>query len=170
MVTPDDILATLPPDQGKWELIKRRQYVKDIVKEICTAQVMFSRYYDQFSYMFYTGDAEQTAEMLYQFCKRWIDYEEESVYQQTSSIPTGILERGYGDCKHYALFNGGVLGSLNRLYDAQIDWCYCFAGYNGAKEPYHVFIIIDYQGEELWLDPTPGSGGNPSVEIRKKVS
>lgn len=168
MITAQDILETLPPDQEVWELIMKKQYVPDIVNEICTAHRLFGSYYDCFSYMFLHDNPEQTAEMLHQFCRMFIDYKEETMHRQTSSIPTGILERGYGDCKHYALFCGGVLGSLNRLYNAGIDWDFRFVGYDDAVEPYHVFVSINYQGDELWLDPTPGAGGTISVMQKKK--
>jgi hypothetical protein len=168
-VTSEAILKQLPPYNDKWELINPYQYVPDIINEVCHAQTEFGAYYDMFSYMFLVGNAEDIAECLYQFCKRNIRYKEETVQRQTTALPTGILTRGYGDCKHYALICAGVIASLNRMYGACIDWCFCFAGYGGATEPYHVFVSVNYRGEELWLDPTPGSGGNPSVLIRRQV-
>jgi hypothetical protein len=165
-----DILAKLPPDKDQWVKIKDTQYVPDIITEICTAQRLYGAYYDQFSYMFLADTTEEIAEKLYWFCKENITYREETVDFQSSAVPQGILSRGYGDCKHYALFCGGVLGSLNRMFNCRIPWEFFFAGYNGAKEPYHVFVTIQEPGIELWLDPTPGSGGTPSVHIKKKVN
>jgi hypothetical protein len=169
-VTATQILGLLPPDQDKWILVKEKQYVNDIMKDICTAHKLYGHYYDAFSYLFYDSDVDEIGEKLYRFCKNNIQYSEESVHSQTTAIPTGILNRGYGDCKHYALFVSGVLASLNRMYGMGIKWYYCFAGYGEAKEPYHVFVALDLGNEELWIDPTPGAGGEPSVLIRKECN
>lgn len=163
MVSPDQILSRLPTFQGKWELIKRKQYVPDIIKEILAAHVEFEQYYDCFSYLFYDDDVYQVAETLHGFCKRYIQYRAENVAEQTTALPTGIIARGTGDCKHYALFIAGVIASLDRLYGCGFDWWYCFAGYDGATEPYHVFVAVAGVDEDIWIDPTPGSGGIPSV-------
>lgn len=164
------VLSRLPQYRDEWELIKNTQYVPDIIKEVCAAHRLFAHYYDQFSYLFYTTDPEQLGEALHRFCKNYISYREESVEYQTSAIPQGILERGWGDCKHYALFNAGVIGSLNRLYGCCFDAAFYFAGYRGAQEPYHVFVSIQESADsEIWIDPTPGSGGTPTLLIEKPV-
>src|SRR5688572_26379444 len=116
MVTRDMVLNRLPPYLDEWELVKSEQYVPDIIAEICTAHRLYGEYYDTFSDLFYTTDPGQLADRLYSFCKSYITYQEETVDDQTSAIPTGILHRGHGDCKHYALFTAGVIASLNRLY------------------------------------------------------
>lgn len=166
MVTSDLIMSKLPPYADEWRLINAHQYVPDIMQEICNAHLRYAEYYDCFSLLFYTTNPDVLCESLYWFCKRFITYQEESVKAQTSAVPTGILYRGFGDCKHYALFCAGVIDSLNRLYDTGFDWSYYFAGYNGAEEPYHVFVCVrDAGGTEVWLDPTPGSGGTPTILI-----
>lgn len=169
MVTADKVLSRLPPYRDEWELVKNRQYVPDIINEICYAHWLYGWYYDTFSEYFYDPDPLVVADRLFSFCKSYISYWEESVDNQTSAIPTGILYRGYGDCKHYALFNAGVIGSLNRLYGCCFDAHFCFVGYGRAKEPYHVYVSIDDGDQEIWLDPTPGSGGTPTVIVRKPV-
>ena len=169
MVTPDQITAQLPPYADEWELIKQRQYVPDIMEEICTSHYMFQDYYDCFSFLFYRRSAEKVAEALYRYCKNFIRYKAETARKQTTGLPTGIVYRGQGDCKHYALFCAGVIASLNRLYNCGFDWCFYFAGYGDAEEPYHVFVSIydDQEREEIWIDPTPGDGGTISVLIPK---
>lgn len=169
MVTRETLLTKLPPYRDEWKLINPHQYVPDIIEEICAAHSLYGVYYDAFSGSFFTSDARGLCEELYLFCKRNIEYREETVEQQTTALPTGILQRGYGDCKHYALFNAGVIESLNRVYGCNFEWSYMFAGYGGAAEPYHVFVCVRYCGEELWLDPTPGSGGEPSVLVERFI-
>lgn len=170
MVTPDMIMARLPPYRDEWELVKKEQYVSDIVKEICTAHRLYGEYYDMFSDLFYSADPETVSDRLYSFCKSYIAYQEETVDKQTSAVPTGILYRGYGDCKHYALFTAGVIASLNRLYRCCFDARFCFVGYGRAKEPYHVFVaLVESDDLEVWIDPTPGSGGTPTLRVEKPV-
>jgi len=165
------VLSRLPQFIDKWVLINPEQYVPDIIREVCTSHRLFGRYYDLFSYLFYTTDPVLLTENLYRFCKRYIDYQEEPIEFQSSSVPQGILTRGAGDCKHYAIFSAGVIGSLNRLYGCCFEAKFMFVGYGRAKEPYHVFISVkDNRDEsEIWLDPTPGSGGMPTLIVERKV-
>lgn len=163
------ILQGLPPYQDEWELIKKEQYVPDIIKEICEAHHLYKAYYDTFSALFYSADPEIVADRIYSFCKCYIGYQEESKEKQTSALPTGILHRGYGDCKHYALFCAGVIGSLNRLYGCCFEAYFYFVGYRGATEPYHVFVSVVSGEKEIWIDPTPGSGGTPTLIVPKPV-
>ncbi len=170
MVTPSLILSHLPPYRDQWELIKKRQYVPDIITEVCTAHALFAPYYDQFSYLFYTNDPDELCEALHRFCRNYIRYAEESIETQTSALPTGILTTGVGDCKHFSLFNAGVISSLNRLYGCRFEAAFVFAGYRGAGEPHHVFVaVMESEDSEIWLDPTPGGGGTPTLIIEKLV-
>jgi hypothetical protein len=169
VVSANAVLSRLPPYADEWELIKKDQYVPDIIKEVSTAHKIFAGYYDQFADLFYDTDPLVVADSLYAFCKENIQYREEDVNFQTSALPTGILYRGYGDCKHYALFAAGVIGSLNRLYGCCFNAEFCFVGYRGATEPYHVFVSVKDDDVDIWVDPTPGSGGTPTLVIKKPV-
>jgi hypothetical protein len=169
MVTADLVLSRLPPYHDQWSLIKNEQYVPDIIKEITTAHRINGRYYDRFSDLFYSPDAGKVSDSLYDFCKKYIEYREESVEFQTSAIPTGILMRGYGDCKHYASFCAGVIASLNRLYRCCFEANFLFVAYRKVKEPYHVYVSVMDRVNEIWIDPTPGSGGTPHLIIEKPV-
>lgn len=169
MVTPREILGRLPVYKDEWELVTSKQYVPDIINEICTAHRLYGRYYDNFSDLFYDTHIEFVADHLYDFCKQYINYKEEGVEFQTSALPTGIVERGYGDCKHYALFCAGVIASLNRIYGTCYDAHFYFVGYKKAKEPYHVYVSVKEYDQEIWIDPTPGSGGMPTLLISKPV-
>lgn len=174
MVTPEMILARLPPYRDEWELIVNRQYVPHIIKEVCQAHKDFEWCYDRFSDLFYHRDPMRVADDLYEFCKTFLMYKEESEITQTSSLPTGIIERGYVtgpgvDCKHYALFSAGVIGSLNRMYNCSYDAVFMFVGYGEADEPYHVFVSLKCDELDIWIDPTPGSGGTPSIVQEKPV-
>jgi len=174
MITADMVISRLPAYQDEWEVIAETQYVPDIIREVCAAHKMFGAYYDRFSDLFYNCDPHVVADDLYDFCKKYLTYKEEPVKRQTSALPTGILHRGYVtgegvDCKHYALFCAGVISSLNRLYNCCFDAEFLFVAYGKASEPYHVFVRLKGEDCDIWIDPTPGSGGTPSLVIEKAV-
>lgn len=148
-------------------MLKRRQYVDDIVKEIGNAHNRYAGYYDKFSDLFYDTSVARICDRLYDWCKDNIRYEEEDENAQTTALPVGILTRGKGDCKHFASFIGGVLGSLNRLYGTGIKWYYYFTGYRKSSEPYHVFVSVDNGDHQIWVDPTPGAGDEDPTLIRR---
>jgi hypothetical protein len=173
MVTPEMVLSRLPPSLGEYQLIKERQFVPDIVTEVRKSHRMFGSFYDQFSDLFYNRNAGVVADNLYDFCKKYLHYKEQPKEWQSSLMPQGIIELGYQgsgvDCKHYSLFCAGVLGSLNRLYDCCFEGYFYFVGYDGAREPYHVYVTVMDATCEIWIDPTPGSGGKPSLIIPKPL-
>lgn len=174
MVTPEMILSRLPAYQDEWYLINEHQYVPDIMREVATAHKLFAAYYDKFADLFYNADPLTVADNLYAFCKTYLRYKEEPVKAQTTCLPTGILHRGYVtgegvDCKHYALFSAGVIGSLNRLYQCCFEAKFYYVAYRRVKEPYHVFVVVKDSDSDIWLDPTPGSGGEPTLVIEKPV-
>ena len=173
-VTREKILKALPGYEDSWQLVREKQFVPDIINEIITAHKLFCRYYDCFSSFFMVNDVDTLADNLYFFCEENIRYTEEPKERQTTALPTGILIRGYGDCKHYASFCGGVISSLNRVCGAGIEWYYYFAGYRGndgsiPEEPYHVFVAIKTGDSEIWIDPTPGAGTTEPVLLIKKT-
>jgi len=170
MITASDILSRLPPYRDEWVLVKEDQYVADIISDMIRRHKQFEKYYDRFSYLFHSKNPDQLAEKLFKFCQDNIAYKEEPKEFQTTSLPTGLLIRGFGDCKHFAGFCAGVIDSLNRICGTVYEWCYLFAGYDGAAEPYHVYVgLFDPQsGEDIWIDPTPGEAGEISVLLSKR--
>lgn len=167
------VLSRLPAYRDQWQVVTGNQDVGDIIKEIVYCQRKFGKYYDRFSDLFLRDTVAEIADALHEFCELEIEYREETVKVQSSAIPTGILLRGRGDCKHYALFIAGVLASLNRLYGLGIKWWFYFAGYEpGDQEPYHVFVAVwdPVAKEEIWIDPTPGAAyKTPTLLIKKSV-
>lgn len=150
------LLKQLPPYQDYWVLINKRQKVKDIVKEVLNAHEEFAGYYDKIALYFDADDIEKICKNLYRFCKKNIQYFEESEKFQTTALPTGILTRGEGDCKHFSSFCGGILDAINRLTGKKIDWWYRFASYDiSRRTPHHVFVVVLIDGEEFWIDATP---------------
>jgi len=136
------------------------QQTDDIIEGMLHYQKKFESVYDLIGTDFCGDDIDETADNLYYFCKRNIRYDAEGVEWQSTAVPSGVLSRGYGDCKAYASFIGGCLGAINRSGVQRIPWQYCFASYGllEFKNMYHVFIICENeQGQQVWIDPTPGS-------------
>jgi hypothetical protein len=167
--TVSTILQQLPPYKDKWITITDRQDVHDIITDMCKSHQHFASYYDRFAMDFWTGDIDTTCDNIYWFLKNNISYREEKELDQTTALPTGILTRGYGDCKHYASFAGGVLDSIARQTGIPIHWKYCFASYEQSQRiPYHVFVVVDTDSGPVWIDPTPGASESMPVWVINK--
>lgn len=149
-----DLLRRLPPYRDEWIVITPDQDVHDIIGEILEAHQEFSPYYDEICDFFYTDNPKVLCKRLYEFCKKNIKYKEETEDSQTTALPAGILNRGHGDCKHYASFCGGIIDAINRCYGTKFKWNYRFVSYKLTdKTPHHVFVVC----EGIDIDPTPGA-------------
>jgi len=174
MVTREEILQLLPRYNDSWILVKEKQHVKDIIKLICKRHIDFANDYDKIGSLFIGESLEATCNNLNSFCRRYLHYYEESEHEQTVGSPAAIVTRGKNpgvDCKSYALFNAGCLDAIQRLTGDVINWHYCFASYDiGQKTPYHVFVVVDTDEKQMYLDPTPGAENKQPVWIvNKKV-
>jgi hypothetical protein len=172
IATRQSLLEILPPYRDQWILIDADQTVRDIIDEVLAAHKDFAPHYDLIAFAFDRDTIEEVCSSLYWFCKSEIEYREETDRLQTTAVPAGILSRGYGDCKHYAGFCGGVLDAMNRQ-GKKINWCYRFASYNLLDStPHHVFIVVNPgTGNEIWIDATPESKGRtPIYQVDKKVN
>jgi hypothetical protein len=170
--TVKQLLAELPESRGLWVTVKDHQTVTDIINEVLAAHKEFAPYYDNIALYFDDDDVEGICRNIYDFLKGNIRYYEEGEEEQTTALPSGILTRLHGDCKHYSSFAAGVLDGINRLTGKKIDWCYRFASYSFLnQQPHHVFLVVkDQDGEEIWIDPTPGAIDKiPVWQIDKKV-
>jgi hypothetical protein len=167
-ITVSSLIGNLPPYQDQWQIIKPQQTVKDIMVEVLTAHNEFASYYNDIALFFDAENTPAICDKIYWFLKDNIKYHEESEADQTSALPSGILTRLKGDCKHYAGFAGGILDALNRS-GKRIDWKYIFASYRIFDSvPHHVFIEVVENGENIWIDPTPGSEKKNPVWITAK--
>lgn len=170
--TISNCLDALPPFRDEWILIHPKQSVKDIIHEVLDSHAEFAPLYDRIAIFFDGNSIEEISENIYDFLKKNVKYQEEKEEDQTTATPAGILTRGYGDCKHYSTFTGGVLDALNRITGKNIKWNYRFASYDPFnKNPHHVFVVAKDGADEIWIDPTPGSDNQePIWQVDKKVS
>lgn len=145
----------LPPFRNKKELIRQHQGTNDIIREIVKTHELYETDYDKIFALFDTGKVEDTCKSIWDFLKYNLTYNEESGDEQSVKSPTAILHQGENiDCKHYALFAGGVLDAIKQNYDEPWTWCYRFAtDKKGSTEPSHVFVVVSDKGREIWVDP-----------------
>lgn len=158
------LIECLPAYRDEWIVVTKRQTVRSIIREVLNAHDEFAPHYDLIALYFDADSVPEICSKLVAFCKENIRYKEESDDDQTTAVPAGILTRGYGDCKHYAGFCGGVLDAINRATGKNIRWKYRFASYRIFDSvPHHVFIVVDAAGREIWIDPTPGVEGRTPI-------
>ena len=156
------LLQKLPGYQNKKVLLKDDQTTRDIIKNIICNHNLHKKDYDKISNYFWKGNIENTTRYIFDFLKENVKYDIEPDHTQTVKSPaailaTGIYQDGNNDCKHYASFIGGILDSLKRS-GKNIDWKYRFANYKFyTKDPGHVFVVVNDQGKEIWVDPVLSS-------------
>jgi hypothetical protein len=151
--TPGTILQIIGKQPYREMMLIDRQDTGDIIEAILNKHEACTGDYDKFAYLFDGGSVPDICRRLYDFCRKYLAYTVESTKAQFTSKPATILRRGYSDCKCYALFCGGVLDALKRS-GKKINWDFRFASYKlFVKKPYHVFVVVKYQGTEIYIDP-----------------
>jgi hypothetical protein len=167
-MTSNQILSLLPPYMGKKDILIYNQDVDDIIKGIVKAQTDYARHYDNIWPYFMGKDYKSTARNVWNFLKNNCDYVVEPDSRQTIKTPAAILATGlrkYGgnDCKNFALFSAGVLRAYRDATGADFNLYFRFAGYSG-KGLAHVFVVIEKDGKEIWVDPVLESFDNREHE------
>ncbi len=164
MVSVETLLKQLPAFRNEVVTIKQDQNVSDIIKQIIVAHKKYRYLYDKIALYFDADTIPGICSNIYDFLKTQLRYKEEPETKQTTAVPQAILSTRTGDCKHYSLFAGGILDALNRLTDKKISWCYRFVSYNFfSKQPHHVFVVVFYKGDEIWIDAIPGADKHTPV-------
>jgi len=160
MLLKKDLLSKLPIYNGKIGILKYEQNTDDIITHLLKCHDEYKKDYDKIYPYFLGNTLEETCYNIFDFLKKNVLYRIEPSTKQTLKSPSAIMAQGYGDCKQYSQFAGGILDAINRN-KYKIDWCYRFASYNNDKELQHVFIVAkDNTGKEIWLDPVLSSFNN----------
>lgn len=153
-VTRDQLLEVLPPFNNRLVLIEGAQDVRDIINEMVQAHQVFAGDYDTIYRFFDRGTVMEICKRLFDFCRANISYVIEGENYQTTKSPSAILAQGFGDCKHFASFIGGVLSAISRNTGRRIRWRYRFASYSILNpDPGHVYVVVDDNGQEISVDP-----------------
>jgi hypothetical protein len=157
---PNYLLSILPKFNNQKILIKKNQNVDDIIQALKIAHNQYKKDYDKIARYFVGHNKKQTAYNIWKFLKKNIPYKAEPDTMQTIKSPAAIIKTGlmgknslfYNDCKNYSLFAGGILSALNRQ-GYNIPYVYRFASYNLFDQvPGHVFIVVNPDKNEIWLD------------------
>lgn len=145
-------MGRLGPFQNRREMLTADQSTGDIIDAILEAHRRHANDYSKISSFFNAGSRRATARKIFNFLKNNVRYVIEPGSKQTVKSPAAILATGYGDCKHYSLFAGGVLQNLG------IPFAYRFASYKMFdKQPQHVFVVVNPgTNNEIWIDPVVG--------------
>ena len=145
-------MGRLGPFQNRREMLTADQSTGDIIDAILEAHRRHAGDYSKISSFFNAGSRRATARKIFNFLKNNVRYVIEPGSKQTVKSPAAILATGYGDCKHYSLFAGGVLQNLG------IPFAYRFASYKMFdKQPQHVFVVVNPgTNNEIWIDPVVG--------------
>lgn len=152
------LLGKLTPFVNKRNMLVENQKTTDIIKKIIDTHNRYKSDYDKISNHFWKGNVKNTCKYLFYFLKKNVKYSIEPDTRQSVKSPAAILATGKfsdggNDCKHYSLFQAGILDSLKRS-GKNIDWCYRFANYKlFSSVPHHVFIVVKINGIEYWCDP-----------------
>jgi hypothetical protein len=153
MLSGKQLLEKLPRYNGSIGILKYDQTTDDIITNMLNVHNEYKKDYDKIFPYFIGTDLYQTCFNIYDFLKRNVIYKIEPSEKQTLKSPSAIIAQGYGDCKQYSQFIGGILDAISRNKN-NINWCYRFASYNDEKQLQHVFVVAkDKTGKEIWIDP-----------------
>jgi len=143
------LMGQLAPFENRREMLTDDQSTGDIISAILDAHKRHAGDYAKISSFFNAGSTRDTARKIFNFLKGNIKYRIEPGSRQTVKSPAALLSQGYGDCKHFSLFAGGILQNLG------IPFVYRFASYRVFnKEPQHVFVVVNPGTKnEIWIDP-----------------
>jgi len=142
------------PERNRQILLLSNQDEKDIIRHILKVHNEFSDDYNNITQYFDTGDIYETSGKIWHFLKDNLKYDAESVHDQTVRSPARILDSNTPvDCKHYSLFIAGILAAIQRKRQTNWDWTYRFASYNSDPSAAHVFVVVNTDEGELWIDP-----------------
>jgi hypothetical protein len=145
------LMSRLAPFENKNDMLVQDQSTSDIIDAITSAHNRYANDYSRISSFFNAETDREVGRKIFNFLKNNVRYVIEPGSRQTVKSPAAILATGYGDCKHYSLFAGGILQSLG------IPFAYRFASYRDYdRQPQHVFVVINPGGNEIWIDPVVG--------------
>lgn len=146
------LIAKLAGTQPVSRMIVEDQQVKDIISLMMAKHARTRGDYDKIYQYFEGGDIYDICERLWKFCKKNFRYVIEDEDAQYVSAPITMLTNGNVDCKNYALFIAGVLDAMKR-HGQHIVWQFRFASYRLLQDPGHVFVVVNPNTDNIWVDP-----------------
>ena len=135
MITRAQILALMPPADGKTTLNSRDVINSDIIKQLHINSKRAREITAKAAPLFKGDNLETTCKNIWEFLKREIRYSKDGI-NQNIKLPNRFLLDGAGDCKSYALFTQSVLSNLG------VKNAYRYASYSSVDPtPQHVYNV-----------------------------
>lgn len=147
-----NLISKLAGTQPAPVMVIEDQQTNDIIARMLLKHAKTRPDYDKIYKAFEGDDIEDVCYNLWKFCKDNFNYVIEDEEAQYVSSPYTMLTNGEVDCKNYALFIGGVLDAMKRHGDP-IVWEYRFASYRTKEAPGHVFVVVNPNTDNIWVDP-----------------
>jgi hypothetical protein len=150
----DKLISALPPFRNHSNRVVQRQGTEDIINYMCSNTGKYQTDYDKIYPYFDTGNIYDTCRKLWEFLKYNLVYTAETGEDQSVKSPSAILAPGQKtDCKHYSLFEAGVLDAIKENTGQNFDWCFRFVSDKSRINVSHVFVVVFDQDNEIWIDP-----------------
>ena len=131
---------------NKEEIISYNQDTDDIISAILYADENNPKLSYNNAVVFLGEDDYQTGANIFNYIKENIYYKAEPDSLQTTKTVERLLYDKQGDCKHYSLFAGSVLKTLN------IPYAYRFVSFGSKDDIQHVYIVINPDTNPIYLD------------------
>lgn len=131
---------------NKEQIISYNQDTDDIIDAMLKADEENPALSYTNAIIFLGEDDYQTGANIFNYIKENIYYKAEPDSSQTTKTVERLLEDKEGDCKHYSLFAGSILKTLN------IPYVYRFVSFAGKDDIQHVYIVINPDTNPIYLD------------------
>jgi hypothetical protein len=132
--------------ENKEVILTYNQDTDDIIDAILTADQNNPTLSYENAIYFEGADDYQTGANIFYYLKENIKYEAEPDSEQTTKTIERLVADKKGDCKHYSLFAGAVLKSLN------IPYAYRFVSFGDNEDIQHVYVVIHPETNPIYLD------------------
>lgn len=129
------LIRKLPKPLYRSSMLAGWQNVEDIIDAMKKQHTMNLADAQKICRHFDGGSERQTAQNIFDFLKREIEYRVEPADRQTTKSLPRFLADGYGDCKHFSSFTNTIMCCLGYRP------VYRFAGYRGNSLT-HVYCIL----------------------------
>ena len=155
MISASELQKSAPYDGGREVWVDDdNQNVAEIIQAIRKKHNLDVDWYNKHCKEFWRGNVKDTAKLLFDFHKKYIDYIIEPEKDQTVKTPGRLLHDRHGDCKHYSLFTCGIVDALTRA-GYPIECNYRFVADYPELEVHHVFAVVSdpVNKKNYWVDP-----------------
>lgn len=146
------LISKLAGTQPVSRMVVDDQQVKDIISLMVVKHKKTAGDYDKIYQQFEGGDIYDICKRIWKFCRQNFNYVIEDEKEQYVSSPITMLTNGDVDCKNYSMFVAGILDAMKR-HGYPLTWQFRFVTYRWLQEPGHVFVVVNQNTDDIWVDP-----------------